>query len=166
MKKARADEKLSGEAASSLRDCVMALFNRRGRVKPEDTERLGKNVRRGFERPDDALGAVIEIAIESWRFGRIFERTAAKLMKIERERCMNQLSSFNKKIENSLAALGLRMVNIEGTPFDPGMAATPLNIEDFKADDELVVDRMIEPIIMGRDGLVKTGRVTLRKLER
>jgi hypothetical protein len=42
------------------------------------------------------------------------------------------------------------------------MAATPLNIEEFDAKDALMVDQMLEPIIMGKDGLVKTGTVTLR----
>jgi hypothetical protein len=140
--------------ADSLRALISGLFGRRG------------DIRRGTNQADIATDEIIKIAIEAWRFGRIFEKTAAKLEDAERERCMSQLSYFNKKIENSLGALGLRMVGIEGTPFDPGMAATPLNIEDFKADDELVVDRMIEPIIMGKDGLIRIGRVTLRKKER
>ncbi|MDR1509108.1 MAG: hypothetical protein LBS53_05675 [Synergistaceae bacterium] len=146
---------------------MRALFNWRGLFGRQDAEKLsGEDIRSVLGHLDAATDAVIKIAIESWRFGRIFEKTAVKLKGAEHERCMNQLLSFNKKIENSLEALGLRMVNIEGTPFDPGIAATPLNIADFKADDELVVDRMIEPIIMGKDGLIRVGRVTLRKMER
>lgn len=59
----------------------------------------------------------------------------------------------------------MRIVNVEGHPFDPGMAATPLNIEKFDAKDALMVDQMLEPIIMGKEGLVKAGTVTLRKVE-
>ena len=59
----------------------------------------------------------------------------------------------------------MKLVNVEGHPFDPGMAATPLNIEEFDANDALIVDQMIEPIIMGKEGLVKTGTVTLVKVE-
>lgn len=43
------------------------------------------------------------------------------------------------------------------------MAATPVNIEEFEANDTLVVDQMLEPILMGADGLVRSGTVTLRK---
>lgn len=43
------------------------------------------------------------------------------------------------------------------TFFNPGMAATPLNIEDFNSEDTLIIDQMLEPIIMGKDGLVKTS---------
>lgn len=45
------------------------------------------------------------------------------------------------------------------------MAVTPLNIEEFEPDDVLVVEQMLEPIIMGEQGLIKTGTVTLRKIE-
>ena len=47
----------------------------------------------------------------------------------------------------------------------PGMAATPLNIEDFGPEDQLVVDKMLEPIIMEGTTLAKTGTVTLRRIE-
>lgn len=164
MKKTRAENESLNEAANRRGTSIGALLNWWGRLRRRDT--VGSGGGDVIYRPDAATDELVKIAIESWRFGRIFEKTAAKLEGTERERCMNQLSSFNKKIENSLEALGLRMVNIEGTPFDPGIAATPSNIEDFKADDELVVDRMIEPIIMGKDGLIRVGRVTLRKMEK
>lgn len=44
------------------------------------------------------------------------------------------------------------------------MAASALNIEDFAADDQLVVEQMLEPIIMGADGVRKPGTVTLKKV--
>ena len=57
------------------------------------------------------------------------------------------------------------MVSVEGQYFDPGLAVRPLNIEEFDPEDRLVVDQMLEPIIMGKEGLVKTGTVLLRKAE-
>ena len=45
------------------------------------------------------------------------------------------------------------------------MAATPLNIEEFEPEDALIVDQMLEPIIMGPNGVIRTGTVTLRKGE-
>ncbi len=111
------------------------------------------------------VGSLMTIAIESWRFGKVFERALMKLDAGEQNRYAGQLRWFVKKIEESLAEVELRIVNVEGHPFDPGIAATPLNIEDFAADDSLMVDQMLEPIIMGKDGLLKTGTVTLRKVE-
>jgi len=107
---------------------------------------------------------VINMAVESWRFGRVFERMLTKLDAGEQGRYINQFRWFVKKIEDSLAQIELRIVNVEGHPFDPGIAATPLNIEDFDTKDILIVDHMLEPIIMGKEGVVKMGTVTLRKV--
>ena len=108
---------------------------------------------------------VIGMAVESWRFGRTYDRLLTKLDAGEQNRYKSQFRWFIKKVEEALEQAELRIVNVEGHPFDPGMAATPLNIEEFDAKDALMVDQMLEPIIIGKEGLVKTGIVTLRKVE-
>ena len=116
--------------------------------------------------PSEAMrDAVISMAIESWRFARVFDRLLLKLDAGEQNRYKSQFRWFIKKDEEALEQADLKLVNVEGHPFDPGMAATPLNIEEFDANDALIVDQMIEPIIMGKEGLVKTGTVTLVKVE-
>jgi hypothetical protein len=107
--------------------------------------------------------ALIEVAVESWKFSRIFARVINKLDAGEAGRYVNQLRYFQKKVEQNLDAAGLKLVNVEGHAFDPGMAASPLNIEDFGPEEVLLVDQMVEPIIMGPDGLKKQGTVMLRK---
>ena len=110
--------------------------------------------------------AVISMAVESWRFGRVFDRLLTKLDAGDQSRYKSQFRWFIKKVEEALEKADLRIVNVEGHPFDHGMAATPLNIEEFDAKDIVIVDQMLEPIIMGKEGLVKTGTVTLRKVLR
>lgn len=107
---------------------------------------------------------IVNMAVESWRFGRVFDRLLAKLDAGEQNRYTSQFRWFIKKVEDALEQAELRIVNIEGHPFDPGMAATPLNIAEFNANDALMVDQMLEPIIMGKEGLIKTGTVILRKI--
>ncbi len=107
--------------------------------------------------------SVINLAIESWRFAKNYERMLTRLNTNQTKRYTRQLQQFVKKTEESLLDVGLRVVNVEGYPYDPGMAATPLNIEDFAPDDHLVVDQMLEPIIMEGTVLAKTGTVILRR---
>jgi hypothetical protein len=107
--------------------------------------------------------SLIEIAVESWRFSRLFARLVSRLDAGESSRYVNQLRYFQKKLEESLEASGLRLVNVEGQPFDPGMAASALNIGDFGPDDVLLVEQMVEPIIMGPEGLRKQGTVMLAR---
>ncbi|MCU8019649.1 hypothetical protein L5M36_22625 [Shewanella sp. SM72] len=115
--------------------------------------------------PEAMREAVITMALESWRFARVFERMLLKIDAGEQNRYKSQFRWFIKKVDEALELAELRIVNVEGHPFDPGMAATPLNIEEFDSKDTLMVDLMLEPIIMGKEGLVKTGTVTLRKMD-
>ena len=115
--------------------------------------------------PDQLEKSLIDIAVESWRFSRLFARVVNKLDAGEAGRYVNQLRYFQKKVEENLDAAGLKLVNVEGQPFDPGMAASALNIGDFGPDDTLLVDQMVEPIIMGPEGLKKQGTVMLRKAQ-
>ena len=115
--------------------------------------------------PNILTQSVVSMAVESWRLAKMFDRLLTKLDAGEQNRYKSQFRWFIKKVEEALEQVDLRIVNVEGSPFDPGMAATPLNIEEFDTKDILVVDQMLEPIIMGKEGLVKTGTVTLRKVE-
>lgn len=109
---------------------------------------------------------LIDTAVESWRFSRLFARVVAKLDAGEGGRYINQLRFFQKRIEENLTGAGLVLVNVEGLPFDAGMAASALNLGDFGPDEELIVEQMVEPIIMGSDGLRKPGTVMLRQAHR
>jgi len=107
---------------------------------------------------------IISIAVESWRFSKVFSKILNKLDATEQKKYFNQYRFYEKKTTEALAQLGLKIVNVEGQIFDPGMAVTPLNINEFNDEkSELIVDQMIEPILVNSDGVVKTGTVILMK---
>lgn len=117
-----------------------------------------------IEPSDGALeSAFVEIVVESWRLTRTFARILTKLDAGESARFQNQLRFFQKRLEETLTRTGLKLVNLEGQLYDTGMAASPLNIADFAPEDRLVVDQMVEPVIMGGDGIVRTGTVMLKR---
>lgn len=109
--------------------------------------------------------SLIDISVESWRFSRLFARLLSKLDAGEGARYTSQYRYYLKRLEETLEGAGLTLVNVEGQPYDPGVAATALNIGDFDPDDVLVVEQMIEPIIMGSEGLVRRGTVMLRRVD-
>jgi len=117
------------------------------------------------ESPEDMIEAsLIDVVVESWRLTRSFTRLLTKLDASEAVRFQNQLRFYLKRLDAALAAAGLKIADLEGQPYDPGMAATPLNIADFAPDDVLLVDQMIEPVIMGDSGLRRTGTIMLKRL--
>ncbi|MDO9102018.1 MAG: hypothetical protein Q7U50_07140 [Candidatus Nitrotoga sp.] len=109
--------------------------------------------------------SLIDISVESWRFSRLFARLISKLDAGEGARYTSQYRYYLKRLEETLEGAGLTLVNVEGQPYDPGVAASALNIGDFGPDDVLAVEQMIEPIIMGSEGLVRRGTVMLRKVD-
>ena len=109
--------------------------------------------------------AVINLATESWRLAKVFELAITQLNVDKPRRYTSRIEWFIKKAEESLESTGLRLVNLEGQPYDPGMAAAPVNIEEFDIDDPLEVNLMVEPIIMDGTTLVKRGKVSLRRTE-
>lgn len=111
-----------------------------------------------------ANAALIDLAIDFWKFTRLFTRVISKLDAGEQARYANQMRFFQKRIDSAAEVAGARIVTIEGQPFEPGMAASPLNLEDFAEEDTLFVDQMLEPIVMGNDGVLRTGTMMLRKL--
>lgn len=111
----------------------------------------------------DTEELLISLAIESWRLCRIFQRSIdTRDIKVA-TRQSNQVRYFQRKLDESLAPLGLRLVVLDGEAFDTGMAATALNSADFDAEDALLVDQTMEPIVMGPNGVRRTGTVMLRK---
>ncbi len=115
------------------------------------------------ESADHLRQPLIEIVVESWRMAKLFLRMLGKLEATDASRYINQVRYFQKKLDDSLAVANLRLVSLEGLPYDPGMAATPLNIADYGPDDTLVVEQMMEPILMGPDGVVKSGTMLLKR---
>ncbi|GLH77924.1 hypothetical protein SSBR45G_28320 [Bradyrhizobium sp. SSBR45G] len=110
-------------------------------------------------------GPLLALALDSWRFQRLFQLALAKLEAEDTARFVSQHRYYLRRLDACLAEAGLRFVSLEGQPYLTGTAAHALNLAEFGPDDELVVDQMIEPIVMDASGLVRSGTVLLRKAE-
>lgn len=117
-----------------------------------------------MENIDRLKNSVIEIAVEHYRFKNTFMKAISKLDFEEQSKYMSQFAWFSKKVTKAVEEAGLRIVSLEGQAYDPGMAVTPLNIDDFEVEDELKIVQMIEPIIMQEDTVLKTGTVLLGRI--
>ena len=116
-------------------------------------------------RQEQLVRSVMDIAVEAWRFHGVFERMLSLSDPAQARRYVNQYAWFLKKVEKALQEAGLRMVSVEGQLFDPGMAVTALNIDEFDAEDELYVQQMVEPILMDETSVRRMGVVMLGRKE-
>lgn len=57
--------------------------------------------------------SLLDVAVESWRFGRLFDRLLLKLDAGEQGRYRGQFRWFQRKLEDSLADAEMRIVNVE-----------------------------------------------------
>ena len=71
---------------------------------------------------------LIELVVESWRFAREYSRLVHKLDANEQNRFSNKHTYFIQRIHSCLDQAGLRLVNLEGQPFEIGIAAEALNL--------------------------------------
>lgn len=115
---------------------------------------------------DKSSQIILELIIESWRFTRLFAKLLTKLDAGESQRYLNQFKYYLNQLDANLEKIDCKLVNLDGQPFNAGMAVSALNIEDFAPDDLLIIEQMIEPIIMGPEGVLKTGTVILRKAQK
>jgi hypothetical protein len=120
------------------------------------------NVVKGDE--SNHLSALTGVCVEGWRFARIYNRVIAKLDAGDASRYVSQARYFLKKIDDALEAAGMRIVNLEGQLYDPGLPVSALNLGDFAPDDSLIIEQMVEPIVMGSGGLVRGGTVIVSKV--
>ena len=110
--------------------------------------------------------SIADIAIEAWRFRRVFSSAVSKLDPAESNRYLSHYLYFYKKVESALENANLKIINVESEKYDIGLPVSPLNLEEFSQEDALVIDQMIEPIIMISDKVLKTGTVTLRRVDK
>ena len=115
---------------------------------------------------DILINSILDISVEAFRFKRVFMRAISKLDADAQNKYISQYAWFSKRVDKAVENAGLRVVDLTGQVFDPGMAVTPLNIEDFEAEDQLYVEQMMEPIIMEGDRIKKTGTVMLGRIEK
>lgn len=104
--------------------------------------------------------SLAEIAVEAWRLTQAVERVVTRMDPMDAERFMGQYRWFLKKVEAALGQSGMQMVDLTGQPYSVGMAATPLNADEFD-DEALEVAQMVEPIIMQSGKVIKTGSMLL-----
>lgn len=130
-------------------------------MQPNDTEDFS---------PEQVMAlknSVVTMAVESWRLLKVLNRLLNSLDVKEQQRYNSKILWFEKKIEESLKLAGLKIVIYDGHSYDPGIPASPINLDDFSQEDQLWVTQTLEPAILDSKGnIVKTGTIALGRIEK
>jgi hypothetical protein len=112
-----------------------------------------------------AVESLITVCIEGWRFARVYNRAVSKLDASHQSKYLSPLNYFLKQIEDNLKLFGFSLVGFEGQPFDPGLPIKAINLSDFSNNDRLIIDVMLEPVVMGKSGLLRMGSALLKRVD-
>lgn len=108
--------------------------------------------------------SLTNIAVEAWRLERLLYKLLLNLDAKEQARYSGKLRWFVKSTYTTLEEAGMKLVDYEGYPYDSGIPATPINLDDFSEDDSLYIGQMIEPVVIDKNGnVIHTGTVSLQK---
>lgn len=113
--------------------------------------------------PEEGIDALATVATEWFKAARRLHRLTQETApaRIERERA--QLSFSERRIQDTLSALELRLVTYDGAEFSAQLPAEPVNPEDFDSEEGLVVSETLEPTILHQGKVVLRGRVVLAR---
>lgn len=142
-------------------ECLTEVDSDRSRGNPAGagrTAQASSNLTAGTGR---ATQAMADLATEAWRFSRVAERCAMNMDIMDADRFLNQYDWFARKIQAVTQEAGLWTVDLTGQVYEPGMAVSPLNLEDFPEGTPLVIAQMVEPVLMENGNVRKMGTAML-----
>ena len=109
---------------------------------------------------------IIVAVSELYKFNATFSRILAKIPEAEAQRFENKYLWFSKKILEVADPLGIQPKDFTGMEYDTGLPVAIINLEDFAADDSLIISQMLEPVIMKDGKLIKTGTALVTRKEK
>lgn len=106
---------------------------------------------------------LLGLLVECWR---LHAGCAPQLQQLEKsvvKPLTNRFRYFRNRLEESLAELGLKLLEIDGQVFGPGLPFHVLNITEQSEPEGLIVTQTLEPaIVNSTDGrIVRMGTVTV-----
>ena len=110
----------------------------------------------------DAAQALAELGNLSWKLCEALERELAFAASDRAESGAAMLRFARRRMETILAGQELRLVTYEGEPWDAKIPPSPLNPDEMEGAAALV-DSTVEPTFLGPQGVVRAGKVLLRK---
>ena len=116
---------------------------------------------------EEKFNSLVDLIVESWRFNRFAQNFVENTDDPKfQKRAFNQIKRLENSVQSALEAYNLNVVNFTGEKYEPGLPILPINLGDFNADDELVIEMMIEPTIKIADTaeIVRKGAAVLKKI--
>lgn len=114
------------------------------------------------------FSAVIDLLTESWRLNQFTKKLIQIADAKFQRKISNQVARFDKHFLSATEIWGLEILDFTGEEFETGLPIIPINLSDFAANENLIVEAMFEPTIKvaGSTEIIKYGAAVLgRKIK-
>jgi len=130
----------------------------------EKEETNGKQIDKAID--DTSKTEMINLIVEAYRL-RNFTTNLVKHTNDIRliKRASNIITRFDKHFLGTLHSFNLELLDFTGHVYETGLPVHPINLADFEAEEILVIEAMIEPVIKESNSanILKPGVVVLGK---
>jgi hypothetical protein len=107
--------------------------------------------------------AFIKLATEYWRLLKLTERAVADAQNEKSASVAAQLRYSMSRLSTICAEAGLKLVSYDREPYLPNLPVTVANSDETELSEGLIVERTVEPTIIGDGQVVAMGKVFLKK---
>ncbi|MBP7861463.1 hypothetical protein KA183_07260 [bacterium] len=111
-----------------------------------------------FKTLDISSETIADLAVEHWRLIKWVESKKV-------DDPLVVLKHVLRKQEKFFSDLGITLVDLTGTPFDPGLAAEVIEVidDDSMKTGESQISETISPLVMLQGSAIKHAQVVIRK---
>jgi hypothetical protein len=103
-----------------------------------------------------------KLAVDFWKLATSFEHHLQNSAEDARMRGQAQLRFSRRRLEAILEESGLTLSCYDGEEFTPSLPVTAINVDDVLGFERYSVESTIEPAIVGSEGVILTGKVTIK----
>jgi hypothetical protein len=107
--------------------------------------------------------SLIKLVTEYWRLLKLTERTVTEMQNEKSASVAAQLRYSMSRLSTICAEVGLKLVSYDREPYLPNLPVTVANSDETESSEDLIVERTVEPTIIGDGQVVAMGKVFLKK---
>jgi hypothetical protein len=102
-----------------------------------------------------------KLCVDHWKLIQRFTKALQLVSEGERARLLSQLRYSELQLTALASEAGLKIVTFDGEPYGPGCPASADNLGDFATDENLFVEKTLEPTVVHDMRTLLAGRVLL-----
>lgn len=114
---------------------------------------------------DDDASQLARLAVDHWKVLRLLEQSVPDLP-AGKQRAMGAKVRFStRELSSLLENCRLRLVDYDGQAYSGNLPVVVTNSSDFDGDEDLVIERTLEPVVLREGRILSLGKVVLTRGE-